>query len=203
MADNSTDKNDREVASPPRKRRLLITGGIVVLLCGVAAYSHYKTKYPYGWSHACDKILSSSLASYAQDHDGNFPTGEPTAEACLSLLYQEEYLVSAQVLAGKNIDVEVAEQVLSQGQLLGPQTCGWHYVPGLSRMDDDRLALFWDKPGLGHNGEILDGGGHIVWFVSGSRRHITATEWDSFIAEQENLLKNAKDSASLVSQGGP
>jgi hypothetical protein len=52
------------------------------------------------------------------------------------------------------------------------------------------LALFWDKAGLGHNGQRLRDGGHKVFFVRGmsSSRYVTAAEWPAFIEEQKALL---------------
>jgi len=55
------------------------------------------------------------------------------------------------------------------------------------------LALFWDKEGLGHNGQRLSQGGHIVMFVSGFTEYIPATEWDKFLAEQKVLFANRKN----------
>tara|TARA_R110002096_G_scaffold114250_2_gene248052 strand:+ start:897 stop:1205 length:309 start_codon:yes stop_codon:yes gene_type:complete len=78
--------------------------------------------------------------------------------------------------------------ILGEGELLGPQSCGWHYVEGLRSDDDPRIALFWDKAGLGHNGGRLSCGGHIVFFVDSDHRHVTEAEWPEFIKEQTNLL---------------
>ena len=73
-----------------------------------------------------------------------------------------------------------------------PETCGWNYVEGLRLDSDGGLALFWDKEGLGHNGERLSGGGHIVSFVYGERKHIPAAQWDSFLEEQKKLIAKEK-----------
>jgi hypothetical protein len=69
-----------------------------------------------------------------------------------------------------------------------PETCGWHYVEGLRSDDDPNLALFWDKAGLGHNGQRLSEGGHIVCFVRGNRKYISGAEWQQFLAKQKQLL---------------
>jgi len=53
--------------------------------------------------------------------------------------------------------------------------------------------LFWDKEGLGHNGERLEGGGHIVTFLWGGSRHILEKEWDEFLAEQAKLFAQRKN----------
>jgi hypothetical protein len=60
-------------------------------------------------------------------------------------------------------------------------------------MDDDAgLALFWDKVGLGHNGERLSGGAHFVCFVHGSIEYIPGEEWQHFLDEQQTLLAHVK-----------
>ena len=74
-------------------------------------------------------------------------------------------------------------------KLLGPESCGWHYVEGLHKDDDPRLAIFWDKEGLDHNGGRLANGGHIVWYLNFDHPHISASEWSKFLAEQEGLHK--------------
>ena len=177
-----------------RLYRSFIIAFTVVAALIASAYGYYRYKFPYGWTHCCDKQLYLVLRNYAELHNGRFPTGQSTPEACLSLLHPEPIQASARLLCGKNVDPEIAERVFSEGQLLGPQTCGWHYVPGLSLTDDPKLALFWDKPGLGHNGQRLDGGGHIVWFINDDYRHIPASKWESFLAEQNSLRQNAVDS---------
>lgn len=166
---------------------------LAVLVIVGSLYGYRRHKYPYGWSHSCDKLLYFALLNYADAHDGQFPSGEATPEACLSLLAGERYGADATLLSGKHIDSSVTEETLARGELLGPETCGWHYVPGLRRKSDQNVALFWDKIGLGHNGQRLDDGGHIVWYASGNRRHIKASEWDSFIEEQQELLQKARD----------
>ena len=47
--------------------------------------------------------------------------------------------------------------------------------------------LFWDKAGLGHNGERLPGGGHYVCFVRGAIEHVPGDRWNEFLAEQKKL----------------
>ncbi len=133
--------------------------------------------------------LYAALRAYAQDHGGRFPSGESSPEASLSLLYRER-LIDAANLRGKTVPEAVVVSRLESGQLLSPELCGWHYVEGLRTDGDPRIALFWDKVGLGHNGERLAGGGHVVTFVSGPPRHIPAAEWEGFLSEQQNLLSS-------------
>ncbi|CAN5598917.1 hypothetical protein BH11PLA2_BH11PLA2_48510 [soil metagenome] len=162
---------------------LYVIPTIAILL---AIFSYYKYTYPYGWSHCCEQQLSLSLRHYAEEHKGWFPRGEATPEASLSLLAKNDpYWVN--MMRGKSIGIELVQARLSKGQLLTPEMCGWHYVEGLRLGDDPRLALFWDKVGLGHNGERLSRGGHAVISVSGSSYFVSGADWDEFLLEQERL----------------
>lgn len=170
----------------------------VALLVGAGYWWRCHT-YPYGFSHSCDKILSRVLHDYAEAHDGFFPAGEATPEASLSLLYPE--YANAKMLHGKTVPLELVGKRLERGELLTPDTCGWHYVEGLTLADDGRLALFWDKVGLGHNGERLSGG-HFVCFVGWETKHIPESEWPQFLKEQEALhaarSKAAKEATRVL-----
>jgi hypothetical protein len=176
--------------------KLISAAGILgALIAGYSLYRH--VKYPYGWSHSCDKTLLLALQEYAEDHGGAFPAGESSSEASLSLLYPKyvhgdlEY--ASEILRGKTISKEIVKDRLSKGERLSPKTCGWHYVEGLRTDDDGRLALVWDKIGLGHNGERLPRGGHWVVFVNTSIEYIPECDWDAFVKEQERLILAQKE----------
>jgi hypothetical protein len=151
-------------------------------------------QYPYGRSHCCDKALYIALLQYADSHDGWFPRGQATPEASLSLLYRQDAGL-LETLRGKTIPESVVRSRLERGELLTPETCGWHYAEGLRADDDSRLALFWDKVGLGHNGEQLPEGGHYVCFNSGIK-YIRGADWQAFLAEQAKLLGALKSRAA-------
>lgn len=163
------------------------------LFVGAARY-HRAWLYPYGWSHCCDTGLYSALAEYADSHGGAFPTGEPTAEASLSLLYPK--LADADLLRGKTVPLAAAQAAFDKNGRLDPASCGWHYVEGLTVYDDPELALFWDKVGLGHNGQRLSEGGHWVHFVSGIREYIPENQWPAFLDKQKKLLAQRRSKAT-------
>jgi hypothetical protein len=176
----------------PWAKRAVIAASVIATLTALGfAYHHYR--YPYGWSHCCDKVLAFALLQYADEHDGWFPQGEATPEASLSLLYRQDPAL-AYNLRGKTIPQSVVQARLKGGELLTPETCGWHYVEGLRKDDDPRLALFWDKVGLGHNGERMSGGGHFVCFITGpgSIKYISGEHRSQFLAEQEQLRAQLK-----------
>ena len=96
-----------------------------------AVVAYFRWQYPYGWSHCCLLGLRGSLEEYAKRHDGHFPAGAGCPEASLSLLYREG-LTDANTLRGKTVPEKVVKDILERGELLGPDTCGWHYVEGLT-----------------------------------------------------------------------
>jgi hypothetical protein len=175
-----------------RRRRVLILLLGLPLFVFSAGYGCWEYRYPYGHSHCCDKQLMMALHSYADDHDGWFPRGEATPEASLSLLYRHnEETGYPYLLRGKTVPLETTRGILESGGLLGPDTCGWHYVEGLRIDDDGNLALFWDKAGLGHNGERLHGGRYVCRLNS-DIDFIRTEDWDAFLAEQDLLRSKLK-----------
>lgn len=190
QSDSPKDRPRHRHRMPVKNPPFLVCGIIGVCLLaavGVSRYIEWQQRYPYGRSHCCDKQLASALFQYAIAHDRKFPAGEATPEASLSLLYRDDRNISAYLLRGKTVPESMVQAILERGELLGPETCGWHYVEGLTLSDDSRLALFWDKTGLGHNGERLPEGGHYVAFVNGFSDYIPAVKWKAFLAEQKRL----------------
>ena len=184
--------NESEIRPRPWQyslRALFVLTFIVAGLCAsFASYRQWyiKTHYPYGWSHCCDKGLMFALLNYADQHGGAYPAGERWPEASLSLLYPK--YIDAEILQGKTVPLDIVEKRLQKGEKLGPNSCGWHYVEGLTKNDDPRLALVWDKVGLGHNGQRLQNGGHYVIFVNCDIKYITGKHWNDFEDLQEILL---------------
>lgn len=172
-------------------RRTIAVILVVLILLAGSLYGLYRHYFPMGMEHRCDKMLWLALREYAEKHNGAFPSGEATPEASISLIhsldqYGYEY---AYLLHRRDVPTDVVREVLQRGQLLDPDTCGWNYVEGLRRDSDWKLALFWDKEGLGHDGQRLSEGGHVVTFVDGRSEHIPGSDWEDFQAEQRRLLK--------------
>src|SRR4029077_15084769 len=92
------------------------------------------------------------------------------------------------LLAGRTVPESLAQEILDRGERLGPDSCGWHFVEVWRQDDDPGLALFWDKVGLGHNGQRLSDPGHTVIFLDGQRNFIPETKWPQFLKEQRKLL---------------
>lgn len=176
---------DRAVSGNLRKwsLRIALAVGLGTPLLLASGFAVWKWRYPYGFNHCCDKQIVLGLRAYAEANGGRFPAGEPTPEASLSLLYPD--LCDAYILRGKTKPLEPAEVILAAGGRLTPETCDWHYVEGLTLSDDGRLAIFWDKVGLGHNGERLTPGAHSVGFVGGYTDIVY--DWPGFLAEQAKL----------------
>ncbi|REK22830.1 MAG: hypothetical protein DWQ45_17320 [Planctomycetota bacterium] len=170
-------------------RHVRSLAAVAILTAGsiVAAHATYRYFFPYGWSHCCDKQLYFALLHYADMNGGSFPSGGPTPEASLGQIHATRPEGYAYLLCGKTGSEMATQQILDQDLPLDESSCGWNYVEGLRADDDGRLALFWDREGLGHNGERLSGGGHVVMFVDGATRHIPESEWEAFLHEQQEL----------------
>jgi hypothetical protein len=178
------------------KKRLSIVM-IILGIIGVLAIAigiSYKTTYPYGWSHCCIDVMMFSLEQYAEEHGGHYPTGEISPEASLSLLCRSNYL-DAYTIRGMTVSEKVVQTIFEKGRLLGPDTCGWHYTDGLTRADDQRIALLYCKEPLGHNGQKTKDGGRQVVFVGGNIEWISGDKWPSFLQEQSDLMAKRSDSA--------
>ena len=170
---------------------------IGALVGAVRLYLHWL--YPYGRSHCCDTALWLDLQNYAASHGGAFPAGEATPEASLSLLYPKH--ADANLLRGKIAPLVDVEAALKKNGRLGPSTCGWHYVEGLTTSDDGGIAIAWDKVGLGHNGERLSQGDHTVLFLNGRSEQITGDRWQAFLEEQQKLLASRTRAAAPTKAG--
>ena len=175
-------------------RTLVIVLAVIAALFG-AGYGWYRYSYPYGWSHCCLKALGLAMHQYAQNYNGHYPAGAGCPKASLSLLYRERCGIDGYYLCGKTKSAEAAQEILDGGGLLGPDTCDWHYVEGLTTSDDNRLALVWDKVGLGHNGQRLPGGGHSIWRLDCSEEIIPGAEWPQFLEEQRRLMAARTEAA--------
>ena len=166
----------------------------IPLVCvGFYAYSKWSARpqYPFGPSHCCDKAIAFALRDHAMKNAGWFPHGESSPEASLSLLYRDDLNI-LYALPGKSVPEATVRTILEGGGLLSPTSCGWHYVEGLRVDDAPRLGLFWDKAGLGHNGQRLPEGGHTVFRVDGSQDYVRGKDWPAFLIEQAELHRKLK-----------
>lgn len=192
---NGSDELGGSPERPPltamrgRLRRWLFGAAITLVVAALGLYIFYHRTFPYGSSHCCDLILLQALQEYADNHGGEFPVGGSTAEASLSMIYSNVAWVSPDLLRGRTVSEAVVREALKRDGKLGPESCGWHYVEGLRVDDDPNLAIFWDKVGLGHNGQRLSRAGHTVLFVAGDRRFIPESDWPAFLSEQHRLLE--------------
>ena len=168
----------------------LMTGAIA----NIHAFFVYRYVYPYGWSHCCNKAIGFALLRYADDHEGHFPSGGATPEASLSLLltnYCDLY-----ILRGKTVPLKVAQAAWERNKSLTPDSCGWHYVEGLTKWDDPELAILWDKvPGLNHNAGRASSGGSEVLFLDGHTSWIPGSQWPDFLTRQQTLMTARPEAA--------
>ena len=167
--------------------------GLLAVLAG-GGFAYYNWKFPFGKSHCCIILMMSALREYADSHNGRFPAGESSPEALLSLLYRDQ-LIEPYTLRGMTVSEEAVRCVLEGGRLLGPDSCGWNYVEGLTQADDPRVAMLWCKQPLGHNGERTKDGGRQVVYVGGNIEWVSGNKWSAFLEEQKQLLSRRSDRA--------
>jgi hypothetical protein len=171
------------------RRRILVGVVMVVAILLGCAVVYYRVTFPYGQSHCCIIGMSGALEQYAEENGGRYPAGEASPEASLSLLYKSNY-IDPYTLRGMTVPEKTARPILEGGGLLGPDSCGWQYVPGLTRADDPGLALLWCKSALGHNGQRTKDGGRQVVFIGRGIEWISGNKWPSFLQEQKALLEH-------------
>ena len=137
-------------------KRRPVTSILLIVIAGltIGGVGYHKWKYPYGWSHCCIILMMDGLEQYAEEHNGHYPTGGSSPEASLSLLCQSNW-IDAYMLRGMTVPEDTVRRALKHGSL-GPDTCGWQYVDGLTRADDPGIAILYCKQPLGHNGERTD-----------------------------------------------
>jgi hypothetical protein len=166
---------------------LVIVTAVAILLGSAMVY--YRATFPYGESHCCIIAMSFALEKYAEEDGGRYPAGEASSEASLSLLYKSNY-IDPYTLRGMTVPEKTTRRILEGGGLLGPESCGWQYVPGLTFADDPGLALLWCKSALGHNGQRTKDGGRQVVFIGSGIDWIPGDKWPAFLQEQKELLKH-------------
>jgi hypothetical protein len=159
---------------------------------GMRAKNYYHEN-PYGWDHCCIKQVNLALRLYAEEHNGQYPSGGATPEASLCLL--TNYSCDVALLKGKAVPLAKAEAEFRRTGVLGPDSCGWHYVEGLNTNDDLSLAILWDKtPGFDHNSRRTGRGGREVAFLDGHSEWLSDETFSNLMARQAELLaqRNAK-----------
>jgi len=183
------------------KRRVILVVVVVVSLVATLAtwkYASHRARHPYGQSHCCIKGMLFALEEYAEAHNGRYPAGKSSPEASLSLLYQSNSVDADSVaynLSGMIVPASTIRRILKGGGLLGPDTCGWQYVEGLTWADDLRLALLYCKQPLGHFGERTKNGGREVLTVGGGSTWVSGDKWPAFLEEQKRLLAQRSERA--------
>lgn len=167
-----------------RRRGIILVLVMIVIVAGILV-GYQRAMYPYGQSHCCILGMMFALEGYAR----KYPAGRESPEADLSLLFKSQN-VDANTLRGMTVSEKVVQQILDRGDLLGPESCGWQYVSGLTRADDPRLALLWCKEALNHNGRRSKDGGREVVFIGADKKWISGDRWPAFLKEQEDLMRH-------------
>lgn len=172
---------------------------IALLLSAVVGSAWYRWRYPYGYSHCCLSAFALALNAYADDNGGWFPAGGESPEASLCLLWQcrakvhpGPYLGEPDVFRGMTVPYETVNTILRGGRPLGPDTCGWHYVEGLSRADGPDIGILWCKTALDHNGKRTDDGGRQVLLTSDASEWVPGDKWEAYVRRQNDLRRERR-----------
>lgn len=166
-----------------------ITVLMVVLVFMMATTLFGRWRHPYGRSENALFFLSLALSSYASQNDGMLPFSLQGPEAALTPLAEHDLEGLGPSLRGKTVSLQKTMRRLRSGGQLDAETCGWHYVQGLRTTDPGRIAVMWDKVGLGNRGERIPGGGHEVLYLNGQREIVPLRDWGKFLAYQDDLYE--------------
>src|ERR1051326_449015 len=184
-----------------RKERhivLIVFLSIPLIFC-ILGYGCWRWKYPYGYRCCVSSLIHLDFATYAGDHDGWYPKGGATPLESLQKLCFEA--AGCRHLAGFSGSEKKTVERLSSGGTLDETISSWVYYPGLREDDEDLLsaqgikpklglALVWERrSGIGMGGVRAPEGSHLVIFSRESPTQIGATEWDSFLKEQEECRR--------------
>jgi len=184
--------------SRPKKLKVAL---IIAITVAIGTVVWFRMSYPYGPSHCCAAELGTNLVRYAGDHEGWFPRGAISPEASFGLLHTN-YEPNLQRLRGKIVPLATAETAWQQKGQLDAESCGWHYVEGLSATNDATIAIGWDKSwGLGHNGQRIRKFGREVIYLNSSTEAKLINDWPKFAMEQREKL--AKIIAARGTNGPP
>jgi hypothetical protein len=178
---------------------------IILLMATVATVGVVGIKWIANRNRPADATsllqLGFALDYYAQIHDGHYPTGGGSPEASLHFLYRDG-IADPEMLAGA-IDPKLVREHLENGLVLDRQTCGWHYVEGLTLRDDWRIAILWNEDS---SDRVASGtqNAHLVVYLQDPSVHVVAArDWQRFLDEQQALLKlrtqAARDGVPLLS----
>jgi hypothetical protein len=144
------------------------------------------------WGHAhCMPQASGALLTYAEDHGGQFPYSTNGYGNALLLLTPERswfYFIN-----GPGYDNSPFEEAFDTGGRVDERRCGRVYVQGLSKTNDPKIAVLFDKvaapPDHCHFPRRLWAGFvREVCFVDGDWRAIPVGRWPEFARQQIELL---------------
>lgn len=185
----------------PWSRQKKLKVALIVAACVIGGTAiWFRMSYPYGPSHCNAPELRTNLIRFATAHTGWFPQGARSPEGSFSLLHTN-YEPNLQRLRGKIVPLATAEAAWQRQGQLDAESCGWHYVEGLST-NDPSIAIAWDKSwGLGYNGQRIRKFGREVIYADGSTVAKLIKDWPQFAADQQEKI--AKVIAERGTNGPP
>ncbi len=176
------------LAAAKRRRRWLLVA--LVLLCVCWVYIHLHPLEFISAHRHCIKIGGLQLASYADGHNGQFPT-HPKGYGNALLLVDED---SFPMLTGPGYDAKPFHKAKLSGQGLAEEDCGRVYVQGLKTTSNSDIAILFDKlptPGGDHCHlpfRLWARLGREVWLINCTLLFVLESEWPEFAKKQVELL---------------
>jgi hypothetical protein len=144
------------------------------------------------WQHAhCMPQAAGALRTYADDHQGRFPSHtNGWGDALLMLTPERSWFY---FINGPGYDNSAFEEVFASGGDVDEKRCDRVYVQGLSVTSDPKIAILFDKvaapPDHCHFPRRLWWGFvREVCFVDGDWRMVPIGEWPDFSRRQVELL---------------
>lgn len=195
--ENSPQGETRD--SPKKKRfwgKIALAAGVAVVVLAVLYVKLHPLVFNESlWSHAhCMPQTASLFYVYADKHEGAFPYHTNGYGNALLMLAPDRTFFD--LLTGPGFDASVFEEALASKGHVDERRCGRVYVQGLSRTNDPRIALLFDKvaapPDHCHFPyRLWSRFVHEALLVGGDWRQVPVAEWPQFVHDQIELLVQA------------
>jgi hypothetical protein len=198
-----TNESPTPETTPKRQwpKRLLIALVLTVITCVVYIRTHPLVFNESFFSHThCMKQAIAALNQYAVGDYGKFPAHTNGYGDALLLLVPEYTPWS--ILTGPGYDVEADKQWKQSGANVPESECGRVYVQGLTRSNNPKIAILFDKiPNPGDHCHLFK----RLWsplkrdvgFVDGDFQSVLESQWPEFAKSQiELLVKDGFDRAT-------
>ena len=166
-----------------RRGWILLAGGVVSILATGCWWLNFRHCH-------CIKAVSVALLSYAEEHEGKFPSS-PKGFGDALLLLAESFIEDPMPLVEPGDDGHVYSDALASGGDVDERLCTRIYVQGLDDKIPSGVALLFDRdgcPGGDHFRMLWGRPVREVTFVGGGMDTVPDAKWPEFARRQILLL---------------